>query len=154
VSPDLAHLFSANTGGWTFLPQLDLPLFDGGARKADLDLAEARKHAAVADYESTVQRAFRDVADALDQRQVAASRVERMTPMCQADAARLQKARARQVAGLEEPSEIASRSIDAARTQMDCLSAERDRALSRLAVFRAFYGVPLPAPPSADPPRG
>ena len=154
VSPDLGHLFSANTGGWTFLPQLDIPLFDGGARRANLDLAEARKHAAVADYESTVQRAFREVADALDERQAAATRVERMTPLCAADAARLQKAKARHAAGLEDPSELLSQSIDAAQVQMDCLSAERDQAVSRLAVFRAFYGVDLPSPPSAHPGRG
>jgi len=154
VSSDLDHLFSANTGGWTFLPQLNLPLFDGGARRADLDLAKARKNSAVADYELTVQHAFREVADALVERESATARMSRMQPMCRADAERLEKALARHAEGLEDPSGLLARSIDAAQVQMDCLSAQRDQALSRLAVFRAFYGVVLPSPPSSDPARG
>jgi multidrug efflux system outer membrane protein len=154
VSSDLDHLFNANTGGWTFLPQLNVPLFDGGARRADLDLAKARKHSAVADYESTVQHAFREVADALDERESATARMSRMQPMCRADAERLKKALARHAAGLEDPSGVLARSIDAAQVQMDCLAAQRDQALSRLAVFRVFYGVVLPSHPPADPARG
>lgn len=144
VSADLDHLFGSNTGGWTFLPQLNLPLFDGGARRANLDLANARKNTAVAAYESTVQRAFRDVADALGARETVTTRVNRLDEMCRTDRTRLEKAFARHQQGLEDPARMLVRSIDAAQVQIDCLSAQRDQALNRLAVFRAFYGVALP----------
>ncbi|MDY1549924.1 efflux transporter outer membrane subunit [Luteibacter sahnii] len=145
VSTDLAHLFGAATGGWTFLPQVTLPLFDGGARQADLDLAKARKNAAVAAYESTVRDAFRDVADALGGRDAAILRTTRLAPVCRANGERLRKALARQQRGLEDASTLLARTIDAAQVQVDCLSAQRAQALNRIAVFRAFYGVTLPA---------
>jgi len=144
VSSSLDSLFGAATGGWTFLPQLTLPLFDGGARRADLDLAKARKDTAVADYEATVQRAFRDVADALGARDALAARVQSLDTACAADSARLAKAYARHRQGLEDPSQVLVHTIDTAQLQIDCLSARRDQALNRVAVFRAFYGVTLP----------
>ena len=64
-SAELGDLFSAGQRAWSFAPQITLPLFDGGANRANLDLAEARKDIAVAAYEQTVQSAFREVSDAL-----------------------------------------------------------------------------------------
>jgi len=145
VSSDLDHLFGSTTGGWTFLPQLTLPIFDGGARRANLDLATARKNTAVANYESTVRRAFREVADALGARVVVTTRVARLDQMCQADATRQVKTLGRYRQGLEDPARWLVRTIDAAQVQVDCASARRDRALNRVAVFRAFYGVSLPS---------
>lgn len=143
VSSDLDRLFGGNTGAWSFLPQLNLPLFDGGARRANLDLAKARKNAAVAAYESTVQRAFREVADALGARDAVTARVNRLDDICRANGTRLEKAYARYQQGFVDPVEILARSIDTAQVQIDCLSAQRDQALNRVAVFRAFYGVTL-----------
>lgn len=48
-----------------FQPSLTLPLFDGGRNQANVDIAEARKVIAVAQYERTLQHAFREVADLL-----------------------------------------------------------------------------------------
>jgi multidrug efflux system outer membrane protein len=103
----------------------------------------ARKNAAVANYESTVQRAFREVADALGARDLVTTRVARLDQMCQADATRLVKALGRHRQGLEDPAQLLLRTIDAAQVQIDCASARRDQALNRVAVFRAFYGVSL-----------
>ena len=41
------------------------PDFSGGANRGNLDLASARRNIAVAQYERTIQTAFREVADAL-----------------------------------------------------------------------------------------
>lgn len=68
TSSSLSGLFEAGTGAWTFLPQLTLPIFDAGRNIANLDVAEARKNIAVAEYEKTIQVAFREVADALTAR--------------------------------------------------------------------------------------
>ena len=64
-SAQMSGLFDGGSRSWTFMPQLSLPLFDGGRNKAGLSLAEARKDSAVAAYEGTIQSAFREVADAL-----------------------------------------------------------------------------------------
>ncbi|WP_437882245.1 efflux transporter outer membrane subunit [Pseudomonas sp. LRF_L74] len=64
-STELSGLFDGGSKSWTFAPSLSLPIFAGGRNRANLDLAEVRKDAAIADYEGTIQTAFREVADAL-----------------------------------------------------------------------------------------
>ena len=64
-SAEMSGLFGGGSRSWSFVPNLSLPLFDAGRNSANLDLAEVRKDAAVAEYEGTIQTAFREVADAL-----------------------------------------------------------------------------------------
>jgi NodT family efflux transporter outer membrane factor (OMF) lipoprotein len=64
-SPDLDGLFRAGSGFWSLLPTLELPIFDAGARRAQVDANEATQREAMAQYEAALQAAFREVADAL-----------------------------------------------------------------------------------------
>ncbi len=65
ASRELDGLFNSGSGAWSFIPSISLPIFDSGRNRANLDLATVRKDIAVADYERTVQQAFREVADLL-----------------------------------------------------------------------------------------
>jgi multidrug efflux system outer membrane protein len=65
ASGELSGLFKSGSFGWTFAPQLVLPLFDYGRNSANLGSAKAGRDIAVAQYEKTIQLAFREVADAL-----------------------------------------------------------------------------------------
>lgn len=65
ASRDLTGLFKDGAEAWSFTPSLSLPIFDYGRNSANLDLATVRKDIAVAEYERTVQQAFREVADLL-----------------------------------------------------------------------------------------
>jgi multidrug efflux system outer membrane protein len=69
ASAELGGLFDSGSQKWVLSPLLSLPLFDGGRRDNNLSLAETRRHLALANYDKTVQGAFRDVADALAARQ-------------------------------------------------------------------------------------
>lgn len=78
-SAALSALFGAGSGIWSFAPQINLPIFTGGALEGSLDAARIRTDIQVATYERTVQTAFREVADALAgrgtyDRQIAAQR--------------------------------------------------------------------------------
>ncbi len=42
-----------------------MPIFEGGRNRANLSLSEIRKNLAIANYEKTIQSAFREVSDAL-----------------------------------------------------------------------------------------
>ncbi len=64
-SGSLNDLFDDATRMWTFLPQITLPIFDAGTNRANLDIAKAEHKIAIAQYESAIQSAFREVADAL-----------------------------------------------------------------------------------------
>lgn len=65
ASRQLSGLFGAGSDAWNFQPALTLPLFDAGKTSANVDVAEARRVIAVAEYEKTLQQAFREVADLL-----------------------------------------------------------------------------------------
>lgn len=65
ASRALSTLFMPGNNSWAFQPALSAPLFDGGRNAGNLDLAKAREVIAVADYEKTIQQAFREVADLL-----------------------------------------------------------------------------------------
>ena len=64
-SKTLGNLFEAGSGAWSFAPQATMPLFDAGRNQANLDSAKASRDIAVAQYEKSIQSAFREVADAL-----------------------------------------------------------------------------------------
>jgi len=65
ASPNLGNLFTAAAGGWSFGPQISVPIFDWGRNEANLDSAKASRDISVAQYEKAIQTAFREVADAL-----------------------------------------------------------------------------------------
>ncbi|MGC4394981.1 efflux transporter outer membrane subunit [Hydrogenophaga sp. T2] len=74
-SAELGGLFGRGSGVWSLVPQLDLALFDAGARRAQVDASEASRREALARYEATLQTAFREVADALAVRDGLAERL-------------------------------------------------------------------------------
>lgn len=66
ASSSLSDLFKSGSGlAWSFAPQLSVPIFEGGANVANLELAETQQKIAVASYEKAIQTAFREVADEL-----------------------------------------------------------------------------------------
>lgn len=64
ASSELAGLFPG-AFAWTFTSQIVQPIFDAGRNRGNLDVATAQRDIAVAQYERTIQTAFREVADAL-----------------------------------------------------------------------------------------
>jgi multidrug efflux system outer membrane protein len=65
ASSELSNLFSGGTDVWTFVPQVRLPIFEGGRLRANLQVATADRDIALARYEGAIQQGFREVADAL-----------------------------------------------------------------------------------------
>lgn len=68
LSPDLSGLFDSGSGSWLFQPSINLPIFNAGRLRANLDYSEIQKDIHVARYEKTIQTAFQEVADGLIER--------------------------------------------------------------------------------------
>ncbi len=68
TSSDLTNLFKPAAGTWNFAPQATLAIFDYGARRAAYNAATVDRDIAVAEYEKSIQSAFREVSDALSLR--------------------------------------------------------------------------------------
>lgn len=65
ASNELSDLFASGTDMWSFIPQVNLPIFQGGRLRGNLDASTAERDIALAEYERSIQAAFREVADAL-----------------------------------------------------------------------------------------
>lgn len=65
---------STHSSTWSFGPSLNLPLFDAGRRKAEVDLAQARYDEAYAAYQLQVRTAVREIEQALVRLDAAARR--------------------------------------------------------------------------------
>jgi len=118
----LGGLFGAGSLIWNFAPSITLPIFDGGRNWANLNVSKARRNLAVADYERTIQRAFREVADALAGRRWLAEQVtaQQATLVAQTERSRL--------AGL--------RYQNGAAPYLEVLDAERDRFTAEQALVQ------------------
>ena len=64
ASADLSGLFKSGQDTWSFGPQIVMPIFDARTWSA-YDVTKAEREITVAEYEKTIQSAFREVADAL-----------------------------------------------------------------------------------------
>ncbi|XOF34084.1 MAG: efflux transporter outer membrane subunit [Candidatus Electrothrix sp. YB6] len=64
ASDELSGLFGSGTNIWSFMPQIDVPIFDSRVWAA-LSTSETDRKILLAKYEKTVQTAFKEVADAL-----------------------------------------------------------------------------------------
>ncbi|MDR2212879.1 MAG: TolC family protein, partial [Pseudomonadales bacterium] len=87
VSDTLGHLLSNSptVSAWNFVGDLTLPLFDFGRNSANLEVAEAVREAAVAQYEQAIQTAFREVADALAGRATYADQLAALQAQAEAE---------------------------------------------------------------------
>ncbi|MDD2224259.1 MAG: efflux transporter outer membrane subunit [Pseudomonas sp.] len=68
LSPDLSGLFDSGSGSWLFKPSINIPIFNAGRLRANLDYSEIQKDINVARYEKSIQTAFQEVADGLIER--------------------------------------------------------------------------------------
>lgn len=64
ASDELSGLFSSGSGTWSFTPQIAVPIFDARTWAA-YRVSKAEREILLAQYEKTIQTAFREVADAL-----------------------------------------------------------------------------------------
>ncbi|MDB5941629.1 MAG: putative fused inner/outer rane transporter [Ramlibacter sp.] len=89
ASSELTGLFKGGTWGLTLAPSLLLPIFDAGRNQAGLQSATAGRDIAVAQYERSIQAAFREVADALAGRATLSDQLQSQRAVAAAEAARL-----------------------------------------------------------------
>lgn len=64
ASTELSGLFKSGSGTWSFTPQAVMPIFDARVWSA-FDVSKAEQKIVLAQYEKSIQQAFKEVADAL-----------------------------------------------------------------------------------------
>lgn len=140
ASAELSGLFDGGSGVWNFVPSLGLPIFDGGRRRANLDLAEVRSDIAVANYEKTIQNAFREVADALSDRQWLSQQVDLNRQALNAQNRRARLAKLRYDSGAVTYLEVLDAQRDLLDTQQALVQSRYRLQESYLALYTALGG--------------
>ena len=140
ASSQLSGLFGGGSESWLFQPVLKLPLFDGGRTRANLEVAEARKVQAVADYEKTIQQAFREVADALAARAAFGEQLRADAANLRAQQARLERVKARERAGVASYLEVLDASRDAFGAEQSLAGTRRQLLSAQVGLYKALGG--------------
>ena len=88
ASSEFSGLFDSGSKAWSFAPSVTLPIFNAGRNIATLDSAKAGREIAVAQYEKSIQTAFREVADALAGRATLGEQVRAQRAQAEAESVR------------------------------------------------------------------
>ena len=140
ASASLSGLFDSGSRAWSFVPNIVQPLFDAGRTQAGVDLAEARKNVAVAEYERTIQQAFREVADLLVARDTLATQLKAQEAAEQAQNARLRLVDARYRAGASSYLEVLDAQRDAFAAQQGTVQVRRALLATGAQLYKALGG--------------
>ena len=140
ASRTFSGLFDAGTGAWSFAPSLVEPLFDSGRTQASVSLAETRKVIAVAEYEKTIQQAFREVADALAARDQLSEQLSALNVTEKSQTERLKLVDARYRAGVSSYLELLDAQRDAFAAQQSAIQVRSAMLTAAARLYKALGG--------------
>ena len=140
ASSELDGLFKSGSFGWSFAPQLLLPIFDAGRNQANLASVQVSRQIAVAQYERAIQTAFREVADALAGRATLGQQLQAQQALVLAEQDRFRLADLRYRNGASSFLEVldAQRSLFA--SQQALVQVQTQQAQNGVALYRALGG--------------
>jgi multidrug efflux system outer membrane protein len=140
VGSKLSSLFNRSNLTWSFEPQINLPIFTGGQNQANLDLAKVQKNTQIAQYEKTIQTAFREVSDALIARAtyIDQEKAQRQLVVATADSLRLSTQRFRAGADNYLPVLQAQEALYSA--QLTLVSLNQERLANLVTLYKALGG--------------
>ena len=140
ASEKLTDLFTGPSATWSFSPQISVPIFDGGALRANLDAAKIGKAIEIASYERAIQTAFREVADALSIHSILDEKLVAQELLLNAEQKRFDLTTARYDQGVDDYVDVllAQQALYAA--QQDLLQFQAARLLNAVALYRSLGG--------------
>ncbi|MCC6071358.1 efflux transporter outer membrane subunit [Massilia sp. GCM10020059] len=140
VSSELSGLFKSGSFGWSFAPQMVLPIFDYGRNSATLGSAKAGRDIAVAQYEKAIQTAFREVADGLAGQATFSEQLRAQRAVAAAEAERFNLSDLRYRSGAASYLDLldAQRSLFAA--QQAAVQANLQRLQNQVTLYRVLGG--------------
>lgn len=139
-SKELSSLFTGDAFAWSFLPRISLPIFDGGSNKANLKVAEVDRNIAVAQYEKTIQTAFREVADALAQKGTIDEQVAAQQSLTDATSESYKLSQARFDKGVDSYLTVLDSQRSLYGAQQNLINARLARLANLVALYKVLGG--------------
>jgi multidrug efflux system outer membrane protein len=140
ASRSLSGLFDAGSGAWSFQPSIIQPLFDAGRTSANVDIARQRKVIAIAEYEKTIQQAFREVADLLSARDKLSEQLAAQQANADAQNHLLRLVEARYKAGIVSHLEVLDAQRQAFSAEQGAIQVRRAWLSAATQLYKALAG--------------
>ncbi|WP_322054186.1 efflux transporter outer membrane subunit [Paraburkholderia bannensis] len=140
ASASLGSLFKPGQLAWDFGPTITMPIFEGGANKASLDVAKLEKDEDVASYEKAIQTAFREVADGLAARGTYDTQVSDLRAYTQTQQRRYSLSDLRYRNGVDGYLTVLSAQDDLYTAQQSLISANLDRLTNLVDLYQYLGG--------------
>ncbi|MGH8024394.1 MAG: efflux transporter outer membrane subunit [Limisphaerales bacterium] len=140
ASTSLQNLIAPGSTAWGFEPQLVWPIFDLGTAFHQLQADKAVKEAEAANYQSTVQTAFKEVADALAVRQTVQSQLADNQALVTADQQSYDLTEAGFKSGVNSTLDVlvTLQTLDSARENL--IQVQYSRLISLIDLYQALGG--------------
>ena len=136
----LEDLFEGPARAWSFSPQITVPIFDAGNNRANLDVAKVRTQLEVANYERTIQIAFREVADALVVRSMIENQIAAEVALVNAEQQRYNLAEIRYRNGVDSYLNVLSAQRDLYAAQQRLIQTRTSRLSNLVTLYKALGG--------------
>jgi multidrug efflux system outer membrane protein len=117
-----------------------VPIFNGGALRANLDVATVRKDIGVAQYEKAIQVAFREVADGLAARGTYDQQLASLERYTAAQRRRLELADFRYRNGADTYLNVLTAQTDLYNAQLALVSTRLQRLTNLVDLYRSLGG--------------
>jgi outer membrane protein, multidrug efflux system len=140
ASTSLGNLFQGSSGAWSFGPAVSVPIFDAGRNQANLASAKASRDIAVAQYEKSIQTAFREVSDGLAAKGTLADQTEAQSALVAANQTSYRLARARFEGGVDSYLPVLDSQRSLFSAQQDLVSVRVSRLSNLVTLYKVLGG--------------
>lgn len=141
ASTGLNSLFNSANRTWSFAPSISLPIFDGGASRANLETAQVEQRIQLTTYEQTVQTAFKEAADALAVRTSLDERLAAQQAQVKAYEQTLRLTEKRQALGMDSSLSVLAAQLSLYSAQQSLISLTLTEQVNRLTLFKVLGGA-------------
>lgn len=140
ASTEFSGLFDSGSKAWAFAPQITLPIFDAGRNQANLDSARAGQKIAVAQYEKSIQSAFREVADALAGRATYDDELRALVAQSKAEEVRFQLSDMRYRGGVASGLDLLDAQRSLFTSQLATAQVRQARLQNQVVLYKTLGG--------------
>lgn len=140
ASAELDNLFKSGSGSWSFIPSVNLPIFNMGRTQANLEVAEAQQQVALVTYQQKIQQAFREVSDGLADREGYAAQLQAQQDLANSNQQSFLLSEARFKQGADSYLQV----LDAQRSwysaQQQLISGQQALLASQISLYKVLGG--------------
>jgi multidrug efflux system outer membrane protein len=139
-SDGLSDLFDNDAVGWSFGPNISVPIFDAGRLDANYEVAQIERKQTLASYERSIQTAFREVSDVLATRATLGEQLAAQYRLQDNFDQTYEIADARFKAGISNYLDVLDAQRSLFSTQQGILDLELQKIISQIELYQALGG--------------